>query len=831
MYALGFLVMLFAQAAVSEEKPLLAAADLAGWVASGAAEAELPFFRSGSLEDLFDGRPETAVLCGEEGRAVFSFRLPRPMPVLQLGLTLGSGGIHRWRAEISGTAGPGGAAVFSPLIPWRYVEGGGRDPVPLPGRITVARLRIVIERLTVGLAVQLHEIEFYTRIPLKEARLEEWPERPRLGSTYRLRPLALDRFGGRIPLHEGVRWKVRPPEILRIDSKGNLTPLRPGKARIRFFFRELASPEVLLLAAQPDPAPSGLKVEPYRTSVSITFEGGLAACRAYALYSRKDGESIPEEPERILGKCAATVSGLDPGTAYNFSIAGLDGHGHPITARSEEVRFRTLSRTAPKLVRFAQVNLLVPVYTKGFDREKIDAILRGFELARLFFFRGSRGRFHLDIQYIMLPGDVPGSDEPGMAAVAADLEAKGALVADHGAVHVVADDPSKNFSGYRFSGGAIGSMGCTADAPYPGVDSGIDYRACWTLVHEFQHTLDSMASLHPSGPQMLYGHFLDNFPLPEGEVFDAGDYYSGQREILRRFAGYASLPPPWAETIEALDSDGDGLPDEDARLPMDEARFGSDPHSSDTDQDGLNDLEEFLAGIYGGSDPLAPDTDGDGIPDGMDPYPLSGFTGSIPRGTPRVGELPCGLLAENLFFSNQNPPPHMAVHASWDPGHLYFAFVADQALRIRIHIDGSGHLGRFESDRAMPRSNAGSEEDPSRTGDVYSGDAALTAAFGKPRLFKGDTAVDGAIVQSSEREGKHILWLAIPAELGGGTASCHLREDRVPGKGLTLKPGRILGLNFTIHPLGNAPEETGEFTGQWSTMFETHGFYDAALTE
>ncbi|WP_235001728.1 hypothetical protein [Arcanobacterium ihumii] len=57
---------------------------------------------------------------------------------------------------------------------------------------------------------------------------------------------------------------------------------------------------------------------------------------------------------------------------------------------------------------------------------------------------------------------------------------------------------------------------------------------------------------------------------------------------------------------EALDSDGDGVTDED------EAKHGTDPLKPDTDGDGVNDGDE----IKNGTDPKNPDTDGDGLTDG-----------------------------------------------------------------------------------------------------------------------------------------------------------------------------------------------------------------------
>ena len=62
----------------------------------------------------------------------------------------------------------------------------------------------------------------------------------------------------------------------------------------------------------------------------------------------------------------------------------------------------------------------------------------------------------------------------------------------------------------------------------------------------------------------------------------------------------------------ALDSDGDGLTDEQ------EAIYGTRPDKADTDEDGLNDGEE----VARGTDPLDDDSDDDGAKDGEDDYPL-----------------------------------------------------------------------------------------------------------------------------------------------------------------------------------------------------------------
>ena len=66
---------------------------------------------------------------------------------------------------------------------------------------------------------------------------------------------------------------------------------------------------------------------------------------------------------------------------------------------------------------------------------------------------------------------------------------------------------------------------------------------------------------------------------------------------------------------EAIDTDGDGLPD-----TLETSQYGTDPNNSDTDGDGLSDGFEVANGL----DPLVPeqiDTDGDGIDDDVDAFP------------------------------------------------------------------------------------------------------------------------------------------------------------------------------------------------------------------
>lgn len=71
------------------------------------------------------------------------------------------------------------------------------------------------------------------------------------------------------------------------------------------------------------------------------------------------------------------------------------------------------------------------------------------------------------------------------------------------------------------------------------------------------------------------------------------------------------------ESVGLLDSDGDGLTDDEER------RLGTNPFNPDTDGDGIPDGDEMRLG----TDPLKADTDGDGIIDGLDKYPLDPTSG------------------------------------------------------------------------------------------------------------------------------------------------------------------------------------------------------------
>ncbi|MCU0645332.1 MAG: hypothetical protein MUC94_13875 [bacterium] len=148
----------------------------------------------------------------------------------------------------------------------------------------------------------------------------------------------------------------------------------------------------------------------------------------------------------------------------------------------------------------------------------------------------------------------------------------------------------------------------------------------------------------------------------------------------------------------AVDADGDGIPDDDPALPMDEVRLKSDPNSVDSDSDGISDIDEIrfsnwiiegCGETYGGSALLPnlmnPDTDGDGLNDDIDPYPLYPFEPKIKYATNGVYEIASKIELARL----QDQRIHATVFAQWDSSYLAFQFKMDRLAPIKLMVDGN----------------------------------------------------------------------------------------------------------------------------------------------
>lgn len=126
-----------------------------------------------------------------------------------------------------------------------------------------------------------------------------------------------------------------------------------------------------------------------------------------------------------------------------------------------------------------------------------------------------------------------------------------------------------------------------------------------------------------------------------------------------------------SDTASTLDSDGDGLTDEEERA------LGTDPNNPDTDGDGLSDGEE----VELGTDPTNPDTDGDGLSDGEEVS-----LGTDPTNPDTDGD---GILDGSEVIVGTDPLVADAACAE----RRYDAGIEERPIDIIFVIDNSGSMG------------------------------------------------------------------------------------------------------------------------------------------
>lgn len=161
-----------------------------------------------------------------------------------------------------------------------------------------------------------------------------------------------------------------------------------------------------------------------------------------------------------------------------------------------------------------------------------------------------------------------------------------------------------------------------------------------------EDVMDESVSLSLRAGGGLMYHIDDSWTLRLDTRVDLAGYntefnHTVDVGFLYRFGANRIQEDPEAAVVVVLDSDGDGLTDEE------ELRIGTDPHNPDTDGDGLLDGEEVHKyktnpldpdtdhdGLKDGeevlkykTDPLNPDTDGDGLLDGAEVRGKHSFAG------------------------------------------------------------------------------------------------------------------------------------------------------------------------------------------------------------
>lgn len=175
----------------------------------------------------------------------------------------------------------------------------------------------------------------------------------------------------------------------------------------------------------------------------------------------------------------------------------------------------------------------------------------------------------------------------------------------------------------------------------------------WLTAHEFHHQMESYGAFSLSNREderIVFNHYDARRRLvrPDGSVHEVtwttsgrhGEHWDGMAFWDRLLTDAQWLRLYFGQTITVRDADMDGVPDDDARLPLDEKRFGSDPRRAATDGE-MNDLAKAMLGQWVPGplqstwtkpafesripNPRSNDQDGDGRRDLVDPEPMVPF--------------------------------------------------------------------------------------------------------------------------------------------------------------------------------------------------------------
>ncbi len=172
----------------------------------------------------------------------------------------------------------------------------------------------------------------------------------------------------------------------------------------------------------------------------------------------------------------------------------------------------------------------------------------------------------------------------------------------------------------------------------------------WLVAHEFHHQMESFGAFslaNREDERIVFNHPEPRYRRtnPDGSVsMNAwntsgrhGEHWSVMAYWDRTLSDAQWLRLYFGQVVVVRDQDGDGFPDDDPRLPLDEKRFGTDPMNPRTD--GMTpDLQKVMLSTWAPAplqntfvkpapqhrmpNPRNPDSDNDGIPDLHDPYPL-----------------------------------------------------------------------------------------------------------------------------------------------------------------------------------------------------------------
>lgn len=471
------------------------------------------------------------------------------------------------------------------------------------------------------------------------------------------------------------------------------------------------------------------------------------------------------------------------------------------------------------------LRVLVVVYRgdpDAADKDRVDdaemrSLRNAMEVSRDFYFRNTDARLNLTLSWEIFDKPAPDNAGPTYDNFVKDLRARGYIDNQFDGIFTTGIGMTGNWGGFRVfdkTGACFGGSGPGGQLVwYPSADKDTNFHWAWTFVHEFQHALDLAIAAGSGFDEFVHGHpFADQAAHPDRFIENAGgQHWDWEACTLRNFKDYPAILGATSSYIYAVDSDGDGLADYHPHLPMDEQRFGSDPHNPDTDGDGLSDLAEYTADIYRSSDPLHPDTDRDGMRDGVDEWPtvpISPFV-DYAHPEPAIDGVMDGVytpLICHWYATDAEALPSDAVqtYATWDEDNLYIVARAPEAFSLReVQLDTSADNTFWRGgDTYVWRCQH--EQQPEQT------------------VPQRRPWPDAEAVWTVDDAGYHVVELKLPAEVGQGwSREVNFGGQRAPedvADGLVLIDNRKVSFNIIVDLVES--EKKVLLTPNW-TMFST----------
>jgi hypothetical protein len=399
-----------------------------------------------------------------------------------------------------------------------------------------------------------------------------------------------------------------------------------------------------------------------------------------------------------------------------------------------------------------------------------------------------------------------------MANIEADLLARGIIENQYEGVFPIARNLAGCLGGFVLLGQTVGAFAANCGNPYPTNDPNVSLDSIWGFTHEFQHAFDTLNDI--SGiADLISGHpdsVYNDMPY-FGPIIDAGEHYDWEAQTLRLYTGYDTLAAPYSSYLEVDDPDADRLASNDARVPMDEQRFGSSATLADTDGDGLDDRAEYAAGRFASSNPVSVDTDGDGQRDGVDPTPRQAIAASMTALTPAIDgvrEAGYTLFRNGVEFTNV-PGFTAATYIAYDADNFYILVEESQSASLQLIIDGSGVNGFWQGDNSYSFSLTPGQPQPlnhtSRHGTEEPG-VAPAGALLATRTVGTTTIIEARIPRANLGQG--YGWT-------GSTTT-----------GFSTSVGSVLGLRLTFSRFGGVGDL---FATPWATQNEHFHFDDVTL--